>query len=373
VLKIKLMKTVLFIFSAILLFANSLSAQIDSIFDQGVYRTFITRLPADYSTANEYPLVLNLHGRTSSAAEQQILTQFDGVADSEGFVVVYPDGIDNTWTTIGNSDSDFLSNLVDTIRANYSINNCLFVTGFSRGGFMTYKFANTTSHNVTAIAVGSGNMSNALQNSSASAPQIPIMHFHGTDDNLVSYDGTFLISSVENTIQWWVDHNNCNTTPVFSNITNSNLTDGSTVEKYYYDGGASESEVTFFKVINGGHTWSGAIPIPVFGSTNQDINQSEIIGEFFSEHCSKSTGINETPSENSLSVYPNPFISQLTINTNMNEEHTMIIYNNLSQPIIKETFEKTVTINTDHFPGGIYYYEVRGGKGLLNSGKVIKN
>ena len=51
----------------------------------------------------------------------------------------------------------------------------------------------------------------------------------------------------------------------------------------------------------------------------------------------------------------------------------MIIYNNLLQPIIKETFEKTVTINTDHFPGGIYYYEVRGGKGLLNSGKVIKN
>ena len=155
--KIKLIKIALSIFSAILLFANSLSAQIDSIFDQGVYRTFITRLPADYSTANEYPLVLNLHGRTSSASEQQFLTQFDGVADSEGFVVFYPDGIDNTWTTIGNSDSDFLSNLVDTIRANYSINNCLFVTGFSQGGFMTYKFANTTSHNVTAIAVGSGN------------------------------------------------------------------------------------------------------------------------------------------------------------------------------------------------------------------------
>ena len=130
---------------------------------------------------------------------------------------------------------------------------------------------------------------------------------------------------------------------------------------------------TFFKVINGGHTWSGAIPIPVFGNTNQDINQSEIIGEFFSELCSKSTGINETPSENSISVYPNPFISQLTINTNNYEELTMIIYNNLLQPIIKKTFEKTVTINTDHFPGGIYYYEVRGEKGLLNSGKVIKN
>jgi len=372
-LKIKQMKTALSIFSTILLFANSLSAQLDSIFDQGVYRTFITRLPAGYSTANEYPLVLNLHGLSSSAAGQQSLTQFDGVADTEGFVVVYPDGIDNSWTTIGNSDSDFLSNLVDTIHANYSINNCLFVTGMSQGGFMTYKFANTTSHDVTAIAVGSGNMSNALQNSSASAPQIPIMHFHGTDDNLVSYDGTLLISSVENTIQWWVDHNNCNTSPILTVIPNSNLADNSTVEKYYYDGGSNESEVTFYKVINGGHTWSGATPIPVFGNTNQDINQSEIIGGFFSGFCSKSTGINETPSENSLSVYPNPFISQLTINTNNHEELTMIIYNNFWEPIIKEIFEKTVIINTDHFPGGIYYYEVRDAKGLVKSGKVIKN
>ena len=235
------MKTVLSIFSAILLFANSLSAQIDSIFDQGVYRTFITRLPAGYSTANEYPLVLNLHGLTSSAAGQQTLTQFDGVADSEGFVVVYPDGIDNSWTTIGNSDSDFLSNLVDTIRANYSINNCLFVTGMSQGGFMTYKFANTTSHNVTAIAVGSGNMSNALQNSSTYALQIPVMYFHGTDDNLVSYDGTFLISSVENTIQWWVEHNNCNTTPVVTAMPDIDLTDNSTVEKYHYGNGTNDS------------------------------------------------------------------------------------------------------------------------------------
>ena len=367
------MKTVLSIFSAILLFANSLSAQIDSIFDQGVYRTFITRLPAGYSTANEYPLVLNLHGLTSSAAGQQTLTQFDGVADSEGFVVVYPDGIDNSWTTIGNSDSDFLSNLVDTIRANYSINNCLFVTGMSQGGFMTYKFANTTSHNVTAIAVGSGNMSNALQNSSTYALQIPVMYFHGTDDNLVSYDGTFLISSVENTIQWWVEHNNCNTTPVVTAMPDIDLTDNSTVEKYYYGNGTNNSEVTFYKVTNGGHTWSGVVPIPAFGVTNQDINQSEIIGDFFSDFCSTTTGINETSSENSLSIYPNPFISQLTINTNNHEELTMIIYNNLSQPIIKETFEKTGIINTDHFPAGTYYYEVRDAKGLVKSGIVIKN
>ena len=370
---LKNMKIVLSILFTTLLITNTLFAQLDSIFNQGVYRTFIVHVPTDYSPANEYPLVFNLHGLNASAAIQQSYTQFDDVANSEGFVVVYPNAIDNSWTTIGDSDSDFLTNLVDTIRANYSINNCLFVTGMSQGGFMTYKFANTTSHNVTAIAVGSGNMSNALQNSSTSAPQIPVMHFHGTDDNLVSFEGTFLISSVENTIQWWVEHNNCNTTPVVTDIPNIDLTDNSTVEKFYYGNGTNDSEVTFYKVTNGGHTWSGAAPIPAFGATNQDINQSEFIGDFFSDFCSTTTSINESRSENSLNVYPNPFTSQLYIDTNSHEELTMTIYNTLGQPIIKENFEKAVTINTAHFQAGIYYYEVRDPKGLFKSGIIFKN
>lgn len=369
------MKIAITILLGNLLFINSLFAQLDSIFDQDVNRTFIVHLPTGYSAANEYPLVLNLHGLTSSAAIQQTYTQFDNVANSKGLVVVYPNAINNSWTTIGNSDSDFLSNLVDTIRANYSINNCLFVTGMSQGGFMAYKFANTTSHNVTAIAVGSGNMSNVLQDASMSAPQIPVMHFHGTDDNLVSYDGAIFIPSVENTIQWWVEHNNCNTTPVVTVIPDIDLIDNSTVEKYYYGNGTNNSEVTFYKVIDGGHTWSGAAPtlIPALGATNQDINQSEIIGDFFSDFCPTITGINEISDEIPLSVYPNPFTSQLTINTNNQEELTITIYNNLSQPIIKMGIEKTGFINTAHFPSGIYYYELKDVKRLIKSGILLKN
>lgn len=199
------------------------------------------------------------------------------------------------------------------------------------------------------------------------------MHFHGTDDNLVSYDGSLLISSVENTIQWWVEHNNCNTTPVFTAMPDIDLTDNSTVEKYYYGNGANDSEVTFYKIINGDHTWSGVVSIPAFGVANQDINQSEIIGDFFSHFCSTITEINEPSSETSLSIYPNPFISRLNINTNNHEELTMIIYNNLSQPIIKKTFARTGIINTDHFPAGNYYYKVRDAKGLVKSGIVLKN
>jgi len=366
------MKNIFIILSTIFMLVNTANAQLDSIYNQGEYRTFIVHEPTGYSPSNQYPIVLNLHGLSSSATFQQNYTQFDDVADSLGFIVVYPNGTSNSWTTIGNSDVDFLSSLVDSIRAEYSTNNCLFVTGFSQGGFMTYKFANNTPHAVTAIAVGSGNMSFPLQNTSASAPQIPVMHFHGTEDNIVSYNGAVLISPVDSTIQWWVNHNNCNTTPVFSNITNSNLTDGSTVEKYSYGGGSNGSEVTFYKVIDGGHTWSGATPIPAFGSTNQDINQSAIIGSFFADFCSGTLGISEEKSMISVNLYPNPFENQLIVQCASKAEHTFILYDNLSRIKLKETIFFNSTIYTDNLPNGIYYYEIRNTEKQLKTGKVIK-
>ena len=51
----------------------------------------------------------------------------------------------------------------------------------------------------------------------------------------------------------------------------------------------------------------------------------------------------------------------------------MTIYNFLSQAIHKVTFDKTGTINTDHFLAGVYCYEVRDTQGLVKSGIVIKN
>ena len=48
------------------------------------------------------------------------------------------------------------------------------------------------------------------------------------------YLGLTGISPVESTIQWWVQHNNCNPSPYYTAVPNSNLADSSTVEKYYY-------------------------------------------------------------------------------------------------------------------------------------------
>lgn len=373
------MKIAVAVLFTIVISTNPLFAQLDSIYDQSVHRTFIIHLPTGYSTNNQYPIVLNLHGLLSNATQQQSITQFDNIADSKGFILVYPNGKSignsslNKWETINNSDVDFLSNLVDSIHSNYSTNNCLFVTGFSQGGFMTCKFANNTPHVVNAIAVGSGNMTNLLKTQSALAPQIPIIHFHGTADSTVPYIGSPpTISPVDSTIKWWVQHNNCNPSPTFITVPNSNLTDSSTVEKYYYTGGENGSEVTFYKVLNGGHTWSGSNSPSLLGFTNRDINQSTIIGDFFESFCVVTTGLSEERYKNSFKIFPNPFSDQLNISNLKQENTTFVLYDNLSNKILKERLTTLTTIVTDQLPSGIYFYAIWNSKEQIAAGKLIK-
>ena len=73
-----------------------LSAQQDSILSQGGYRTFILHLPSGYTPANDYPIVINMHGLGSTTFEQQLYSQFDAIADDQDFIVVYPDAINNS-------------------------------------------------------------------------------------------------------------------------------------------------------------------------------------------------------------------------------------------------------------------------------------
>src|SRR5215470_10822195 len=92
--------------------ANFLWAQLDSIYDQSTWRTFIVHLPAGYTASNQYPVVFSLHGLNSNAAQQQSYSQFDNVADTLGFIDVYPNGINNQWVVTTNTDVDFISHLV---------------------------------------------------------------------------------------------------------------------------------------------------------------------------------------------------------------------------------------------------------------------
>lgn len=69
----------------------------ESIMSGGRDRTFTIHVPPSYNGSASFPLVLAYHGHGGDGAGMARLTGMDAVADTGGFLVVYPDGIDRGW------------------------------------------------------------------------------------------------------------------------------------------------------------------------------------------------------------------------------------------------------------------------------------
>lgn len=343
-------------------------SQLDTIVDQGQQRVFITHIPQGYSPANKYPIVLNMHGLGSNAIEQYLYSQFHTVADLLGFIVVYPDAINNAWDMFESSDIIFLNHLIDTIRSRYSTNDCVFSMGMSQGGFMSYKVACESPIPVEAIASVTGNM--ILPWFLTCTPDdTPLMQFHGTADAVVPYTGTFGIPHIEETINWWVNGNGCNATPFIDSIADINTSDNTTAIGYYYGMCDDNADVLFYKIINGGHTWPGAFPFPDGGHTNQDINASMLIGEFFNSYCSFTTSSNE-PTNDHMSAYPNPVDDVLYVDQKFEKYSVIDLQGRI---VILNSNVDNGQIHCASLPHGIYAFQLMAAGQKPVTVKVVKN
>tara|TARA_R110001592_G_scaffold229393_2_gene486080 strand:- start:468 stop:1595 length:1128 start_codon:yes stop_codon:yes gene_type:complete len=349
--------------------ANCFSQQTitDSIIHGGLNRTYILYVPASYNASNATPLVLNFHGYTSNSTEQMYYGDFRAIADTANFILVHPMGtLDGSNQPYWNSgwggtvdDIGFTNALIDSLSAQYNINqDRVYSTGMSNGGFMSYTLACSLSNRITAIASVTGAM-NTNQSSSCS-PQhpIPVMEIHGTADGTVPYNGTAGISSVENTLSYWVGFNQTNSSPVFTAVPNISTTDGSTAEHYVYENGTNGVEIEHYKIINGGHTWPGA-PV-VVGTTNYDFNASEKIWQFFAQYDINGKITPTAITENELSkiaIYPNPVSNRLTIENDEVIESMTIL--DLTGKVLMNKTINFKTIDVSILAKGVYFLKLK--------------
>src|SRR5208282_479924 len=98
----------------------------------------------------------------------------------------------------------------------------IYATGMSNGGMMCYRLAAEMSNRIAAIAPVSGTV--AVEKCNPERP-VPVMHFHGTDDKLVPFNGpsqrtakVLAFKSVEETIRTWVKIDGCPTKPKTSKL-----------------------------------------------------------------------------------------------------------------------------------------------------------
>ncbi len=79
------------------------SDEIGQLSDQGQSRTYYLYTPKSYNPNRPMPLVLVFHGHGGSGRSIADVTRFNALAEQKGFIVVYPDGINQEWSLRGGS------------------------------------------------------------------------------------------------------------------------------------------------------------------------------------------------------------------------------------------------------------------------------
>ncbi len=342
-----------------------------TITHNGIQRGYILYIPANYTGSTSVPLVLNYHGFTSNGNQQMWYGDFRSIADTAGFIIAHPEGTllagDTHWNvggwTTGSTADDvgFTAALIDSLSAIYNINqNKVYSTGMSNGGFMSFLLACELSDRITAIASVSGSMTPETYTACNPQHPMPILQIHGAIDATVPYNGAAWTWSIDNTMQYWVSHNNCSTSPTTIALANTSTNDGSTVEHIIYNGGDNGATAEHMLVTGGAHTWPGTI----FGGsgTNYDINASLEIWKFFLRYdlseLTQPVGINELRIEASL--FPNPTDDILTIELENESDFSIDVYNLEGRFIHHQsTISGSINLDVTNLKSGLYILQIQ--------------
>ena len=360
--------TVILLFTGFV-FSSSAQQTINaSITHDGIERDYILYVPEIYDGSTAVPLVLNFHGFGSGASQQMFYGDFRDIADTEGFLLVHPEGttlIGNQFWNVGFpglsstiDDVGFTEALIDELATLYTIDlDRVYATGMSNGGFMSFLLACQLSEKIAAVASVTGSMTqDTFDDCNAQLPT-PVLQIHGTEDDVVSYNENNLSLPIPDVISYWVDHNNCETTPTTTTLPDVDVSDGSTIEYSVYEGGDNGITTEHMKVIGGGHTWPGSILNSA--GTNQDIDASMEIWLFFSRYDINGLLSTDDYENRHVSIYPNPTQSKINLSLNYAKE----VHYKLFSPLGKQLITGTITsgneeIDISHLPSNIYFLKV---------------
>ena len=330
----------------------------------GYVRDYRLYVPEAYDGTEAWPLVFNLHGYTSNAAQQELYAQMNGVADQGSFLVCYPNGINNAWNVgfggLETDDVGFINALLDTLMVYYQVDpGRVYSCGMSNGGFMSYKLACESADRFAAVASVTGSMVPAEAAACAPSRPVPVLEIHGTADLVVPYAGLFNSLSIPDLLAFWVGQNGCTGDPLLTPVPNSDPFDGSTAELVQYLDCEAGSEVWHYKVINGGHTWPGAGLI--IGITNQDFDASEAIWAFFQRHSlAGPSSAEDAPLARGMEVFPNPFSRELIIRLPDGGLRMASVWDARGRLVWRGSVSGATVLPAVSWPAGIYWLQVEG-------------
>lgn len=297
---------------------------------RGKKRTYIVHVPPSYNRRNLMPVVMAFHGGGGNAQGSVEYFNLNVKADTENFIVVYPQGTGKTlrgkvigsWNAgrccpsamnEGIDDVGFIAKMIKKVKRDFKVDpKRVFATGHSNGALISYRLACQLSDTIAAIAVAGAH--DSFDGCSPQRP-VPVIHFHGTEDKCALYNGgkcggcfaSFLnqvglpakahqwdCRPVKEYIELWRKINKC------SEKWRVNFKKGN-ARCITYSECQDEAEVTLCTIEGMGHTWPGgkysfgACKVDsesrmckmwkdTVGDLSRDISANEVMWEFFKKH-----------------------------------------------------------------------------------------
>jgi polyhydroxybutyrate depolymerase len=269
----------------------------------GMTRTYLLHVPPSFQKGTG-ALVIVLHGSGGNGLGMEVGTGFSTLADQTGFAVVYPDGLlesnggQTNWAYFFNDFNDdvgFFRQLIGALQASVGPDRKrIYVTGLSSGALMSHRLGVQLSDLVAGIGVVEGALfSGSPLPVPSSVRPVSVLILHGDLDTTIPYCGTPTDASQEQSFNYWTgtSADSC------SNFdTRVALCDGlgnvSAVVEKDATRCSGNTEVKFYKLIGGVHTWytipmnvSGQVPFNPGFNSNTGITTRDILWRFFATHA----------------------------------------------------------------------------------------
>ncbi|MBI5927667.1 MAG: hypothetical protein HY862_00045 [Chloroflexi bacterium] len=275
----------------------------EAVSPETLARNYAVYVPPSYDPTQPTPVVMALHGRPDTGTGMAYLLDLNRVAQTENFIAVYPDGINQGWNyTLGFpgygdndiNDVEFLGTLIKDLSLDLNIDSQrVYLTGFSNGGFMTQAMACEAADQFAAFAVIGATAFPGFETFCAGTPPIPMLFIHGSLDKSIPWDGLqqsgqWVTYPVSESLAFWAVHNNCDPNQVSqTDLPASGNSPGTSVTVFEFKGCAEDDNILFYEIDGGGHNIPGVpgrLDAEQFGAVNMDIDAPTIIWEFLSQH-----------------------------------------------------------------------------------------
>ncbi|WP_185819642.1 alpha/beta hydrolase family esterase [Salibacterium salarium] len=287
----------------------------DTVDIAGETRKYLYYIPVSLKDNSAAPMLLSFHGAGSDAAYHTRLTSFHKLAETEQFIVVYPeskqvnaDPLSKQWNDgregnpayeAGVNDVQFVEELISQWKTSFHIDaNKVYATGFSNGSSFSLKLALEMPGAFAAVGAVGATLPALYQNKQADELP-PLLFIMGNDDPIVPFseaDGngehTYAIDGLlgaKATVEWWVNQTSTSWKVTKERLDPLTLHDPTRVEENIYTTNEGKIAAALYIVKGGGHTWPGGpkVQSPGFGKVCSQITASKVIFGFFQSSFTK--------------------------------------------------------------------------------------